>query len=63
MNTVGIKPIKTTADLQNAKADLAKLIRLPNASNRDDNIQVLAALIEQFEGNTCPSIFLNPLRN
>jgi HTH-type transcriptional regulator/antitoxin HigA len=61
MNTVAIKPIRTTADLQSAKAEVAKLIRLPNAPNRDDNIEVLTTLIEQFEEKHFPVDISDPI--
>src|SRR5882672_6118067 len=61
MNTVAIKPIRTTADLQSAKAELAKLIRLPNAPNRDDHIEVLATLIKQFEEKHFPVDISDPI--
>jgi HTH-type transcriptional regulator/antitoxin HigA len=61
MNTVAIKPIRTTADLQSAKAELAKLLRLPHAPDRDDNIAVLATLIEQFENHNFPVDVSDPV--
>jgi HTH-type transcriptional regulator / antitoxin HigA len=58
---VAIKPIRTTGDLQSAKAELAKLLRLPQAPNRDDNIAVLATLIEQFEEKLFPVDVSDPI--
>jgi HTH-type transcriptional regulator / antitoxin HigA len=44
-----IKPIRTADDLARAKADLAGLIRAEQTAAHDDQIQVMSALIEQFE--------------
>jgi HTH-type transcriptional regulator/antitoxin HigA len=56
-----IKPIRTPGDLQSAKAELAKLIRLPHAPNRDDYIEVLTTLIEQFEVKYFPIDVPDPI--
>lgn len=58
---MAIKPIRTTIDLQDAKVELAKLIRLPSAPKRDDDIEVLAALIEQFEEKHFPVDISDPI--
>src|SRR4051812_34724402 len=49
MQTVIIKPIRTAADLENAKARLGKLIRANKSGEHDDEIEVLSTLVEQFE--------------
>jgi len=46
---MAIKPIRTTADLKAAKARLAALLVRGNDGTHDDEIEVLTALIEQFE--------------
>jgi len=51
MCIVTIKPIRTPADLQATKKRLAGLLSRPNSGEHDDEIEVLAALIEQFEQN------------
>ncbi|MGY3463602.1 HTH-type transcriptional regulator/antitoxin HigA [Bradyrhizobium sp. LM6.11] len=58
---MAIKPVRTTEDLQDAKAELAKLLRLPSAPNRDDNIAVLVTLIEQFEEKHFPVNVSDPI--
>jgi HTH-type transcriptional regulator/antitoxin HigA len=60
MNAVAIKPIRTRADLQSAKSELAKLIR-STSPNRDDNIEVLTTLIEQFEEKYFPVDVSDPI--
>jgi len=47
-----IKPIRTTADLNHSKARLGELLRVNDAGAQDDEIEVLATLIEQFERTT-----------
>jgi HTH-type transcriptional regulator/antitoxin HigA len=49
MPIVTIKPIRNPADLQAAKSRLARLLSQPNDAEHDDEIEVLTALIEQFE--------------
>ncbi len=49
MPIVTIKPIRNPADLQAAKSCLARLLSQPNNAERDDEIEVLVTLIEQFE--------------
>lgn len=49
-----IKPIRTDVDLQRTKARLAKLLKRPNSGEYDDEIEVLATLIEQFEQKHSP---------
>ena len=44
-----IKPIRTTADLNQAKARLCELLRENDVGAHDDEIEVLSTLIEQFE--------------
>lgn len=44
-----VKPIRTHADLQDAKGQLADLITSNQSGANDDDIEVLALLIEQFE--------------
>src|SRR5258708_9512753 len=44
-----IKPIRTTADLNHAKACLGELLRDNDVGAHDDEIEVLSTLIEQFE--------------
>jgi len=51
MCIVNIKPIRTPADLQATKKRLAGLLSRPNSGENDDEIEVLATLIEQFEQN------------
>lgn len=46
-----IKPIRTLPDLKNTKAQLAALLAGRNNGGHDDEIEVLAALIEQFEND------------
>jgi HTH-type transcriptional regulator/antitoxin HigA len=48
---VTIKPIRNTDDLAKAKARLASLLSR-NSSQHDDEIEVLATLVEQFEEKT-----------
>jgi HTH-type transcriptional regulator / antitoxin HigA len=45
-----IKPIRTTADLNSAKARLGELLRDNDFGAHDDEVEVLSTLIEQFEG-------------
>ncbi len=54
-----IRPIRTTADLSAAKAELAKLIAKPGDAN--DKIEVLAVLIEQYEENYFPIDIPDPI--
>lgn len=49
-----IKPIRTPADLKSSKARLASLMMAPNMDQHDDDIEVLTALIEQFEQRHTP---------
>jgi HTH-type transcriptional regulator/antitoxin HigA len=51
---VTIKPIRTAADLQATKARLANLLKRANSGELDDEIEVLTALIEQFEQKQSP---------
>jgi HTH-type transcriptional regulator/antitoxin HigA len=51
---VAIKPIRTFDDLTKAKAYLASLMRRPNKDEYDDEIDILATLIEQFEQKNFP---------
>jgi HTH-type transcriptional regulator / antitoxin HigA len=44
-----IKPIRTTADLNHAKARLGELLRDNDLGAHDDEVEVLSTLIEQFE--------------
>jgi HTH-type transcriptional regulator / antitoxin HigA len=51
MNTVTVKPIRTEADLKQAKHRLVEMLR-DNASGRhDDEVEVLSTLAETFENN------------
>lgn len=47
-----IKPIRTPADLDEAKTSLAKLIKANASGAHDDEIDVLSTLVEQFEKAT-----------
>jgi HTH-type transcriptional regulator/antitoxin HigA len=49
MPVVTIKPIRSGNDLQAAKERLARLLSQPNNHDCDDEIEVLTALVEQFE--------------
>ena len=51
MRIVTIKPIRTPTDLEATKKRLAGLLSCPNSGEYDDEIEVLATLIEQFEQN------------
>jgi HTH-type transcriptional regulator/antitoxin HigA len=51
---VTIKPIRNTDDLKAAKARIAALLRTPNIGQLDDEIEVLATLIERFEQRHSP---------
>jgi HTH-type transcriptional regulator / antitoxin HigA len=51
---VSIKPIRTAEDLKNAKERVRKLIQRSASGENDDEIDVLSALIEQFEQNYFP---------
>jgi len=44
-----IKPIRTTADLNHAKARLGELLRDNDVGAHDDEVEVISTLIEQFE--------------
>jgi HTH-type transcriptional regulator/antitoxin HigA len=49
LRTLMIKPIRTAADLKEAKARLRNLLVSEDAGLHDDEIEVLSTLIEQFE--------------
>lgn len=58
---MAIRPIRTTTDLQCAKAKLANLIHMPQGSNRDDTIEVLVTLIERYEEKHFPIDVPDPI--
>jgi HTH-type transcriptional regulator/antitoxin HigA len=47
--TLPIKPIRTAADLIQAKARVAELLKINQTGAYDDEIEVLTILVEQFE--------------
>jgi HTH-type transcriptional regulator/antitoxin HigA len=51
---VAIRPIRTPDDLAKTKAYLAGLMRRANSGELDDEIDILATLIEQFEEKNFP---------
>lgn len=51
---MNIKPIRTTEDLKAAKERVATLLKTPNIGQLDDELEVLATLIEQFEQRYSP---------
>jgi HTH-type transcriptional regulator/antitoxin HigA len=54
MSAVTIKPIRSNADLEATKVRLAHLLSQSGGHDCDDEIEVLATLVEQFEARHAP---------
>src|SRR5262249_48292330 len=54
MSAMTIKPIRSSADLEATKDRLARLLSQPAGHDCDDEIEVLATLVEQFEARHTP---------
>ena len=61
MPVVTTKPIRNPADLEAAKGRLARLLSKSNNREHDDEIEVLATLIEQFEAKSAPIALPDPI--